>query len=125
MMKRLKAALLAIVLAVTTHISLVGPAHATPIYGLASFYKHGVLTANGERFDPQAFTAAHRSLPFGTLVRVENVNSGKSVVVRINDRGPFVGKRVIDLSYAAARAVGLLDMGVGKVKLEVLGQASP
>lgn len=125
MMKRLKAALLAIVLAVTTHVGLVGPAHATPIYGLASFYKHGVRTANGERFDPQAFTAAHPSLPFGTLVRVENVNSGKSVVVRINDRGPFVGKRVIDLSYAAARAVGLLDMGVGKVKLEVLGQASP
>jgi rare lipoprotein A len=91
--------------------------------GSASWYGgqfHGRKTANGERFNMNGLTAAHRSLPFGTKVRVTNQKNGKSVVVRINDRGPFVGKRVIDLSRGAANAVGMLGTGVAKVKLDVL-----
>ena len=75
----------------------------------------GRKTASGERFDPQAMTAAHRSLPFGAMVRVVNAGNGKSVTVRINDRGPFVKGRIIDLSLAAARAIGI--SGVGSVRI--------
>jgi rare lipoprotein A len=85
--------------------------------GMASYYKHGKRTANGERFDPHGFTAAHRTLPFGTMVMVTNLKNGKSVVVRINDRGPFTRGRVIDLSFAAAKVVGLTQSGVAKVKV--------
>ena len=88
-----------------------------PQKGGASWYGpgfHGKKTANGERFNTYALTAAHKTLPFDTKVRVTNERTGKSVVVRINDRGPFVGGRVIDLSKAAAQAVGI--SGVGKVK---------
>ena len=86
----------------------------------ASYYSsahHGRKTASGERFNMHALTAAHRTLPFGTHVRVTNRSSGKSVVVRINDRGPFVRGRTIDLSQAAARAIGM--GGVATVKLSV------
>lgn len=89
--------------------------------GIASFYGkefHGRKTASGETFDMNAVTAAHRTLPFGTQVRVTHLDSGRSVTVRINDRGPFVKGRIIDLSQAAARAIGL--DGVGQVRLEVL-----
>jgi rare lipoprotein A (peptidoglycan hydrolase) len=95
------------------------------VRGIASWYGpgfHGRQTANGERFNQNAMTAAHRSLPFGTKVRVTNANNGRSVIVRINDRGPFVGGRVIDLSAAAAQAIGLQSSGVGSVSLEILGQ---
>ena len=85
--------------------------------GYASFYKHGTRTANGERFKPMGLTAAHRSLPFGTRVKVTNMKTGKTVVVQINDRGPFVQGRVIDLSWGAARAVGMTNMGVAKVSI--------
>ncbi len=88
---------------------------------IASYYGrefHGRRTASGERFDMNAMTAAHRSLPFGTIVRVTNPHNGRSVKVRINDRGPFVAGRDIDLSYAAAKAIDML--GVGPVKLEIL-----
>jgi rare lipoprotein A len=88
--------------------------------GMASYYKHGRMTASGEKFNPQGLTAAHRTLPFGTKVRVVNVKSGKSVVVRINDRGPFVRGRVIDLAFGAARVVGLHRAGVAKVRIDVL-----
>ena len=81
---------------------------------------HGRLTANGERFDMNSLTAAHKTLKFGTKVKVTCVSTGKSVVVRINDRGPFHGNRAIDLSKAAATAIGLKDRGVGKVKLEII-----
>jgi rare lipoprotein A len=94
--------------------------------GLASWYGPGLqgnMSANGEMFNQNALTAAHRSLPFGTKVRVTNVQSGQSVVVRITDRGPFEYSRVIDLSTAAAKVIGLIGAGVGQVKLEVL-QAS-
>ncbi len=95
--------------------------------GQASYYGNepgegGPLTANGERYNPGGLTAAHRSLPFGTRVRVTSTNTGRSVVVRINDRGPFVGGRIIDLSKGAARAIGLTNSGVGKVRLDILGR---
>lgn len=93
------------------------------ITGSASWYGgkfHGRTTANGERYDMNELTAAHKTLPFGTKVRVTNERNGKAVVVRINDRGPFVGKRVIDLSRGAAQAVGMINQGVARVKLEVL-----
>ncbi|MEL7034823.1 MAG: septal ring lytic transglycosylase RlpA family protein [Cyanobacteria bacterium J06592_8] len=91
--------------------------------GLASWYGpgfHGNLTANGERFNQYAMTAAHRSLPFGTMVRVTNTNNGRSVVVRINDRGPFIRGRIIDLSIGAADVIGMVSNGVAPVKVEVL-----
>ena len=89
--------------------------------GYATFYDEAQMTASGERFNPNAFTAAHRTLPLGTHVRVTNERNGRSVEVRINDRGPF-GKRdrIIDLSKAAARELRMLDAGVVPVKLEVL-----
>jgi rare lipoprotein A len=88
--------------------------------GLASFYGSPQQTANGEQFNPRALTAAHRTLPFGTKVRVTNVRSGRAVTVRINDRGPFVYGRVIDLSQAAAEELGIVGRGIAKVKLDVV-----
>jgi rare lipoprotein A len=89
--------------------------------GVASFYDdEGTLTANGETFNPNAMTAAHPSLPFGTKLRVTNVTNGRSVVVRINDRGPFVPGRVVDVSVAAAEKLGMTDPGTAKVKLDVI-----
>ncbi len=91
--------------------------------GLASWYGsefQGRPTASGEPFDMHAKTAAHRSLPFGTRVRVTNLANGRSVVVRINDRGPWIEERIIDLSYAAARAIGMIDAGVVRVEVTVL-----
>lgn len=89
--------------------------------GKASYYAnrfHGRTTANGETFDMKEFTAAHRSLPFGTIVRVTNLNNGKMVFVKINDRGPYIKNRIIDLSKAAAKQLDLVDSGVGRVKIE-------
>ncbi len=88
--------------------------------GLASFYKHGSQTASGEKFKPGELTAAHRTLPFGTRVRVTNVATGRTVTVRVNDRGPFVNGRVIDVSHAAAESLGMVGSGVAKVKLDVV-----
>jgi rare lipoprotein A len=88
--------------------------------GMASFYRSGKFTASGEKFNPGGMTAAHRTLPFGTKVRVTNVQTGKAVVVRINDRGPFIRGRIIDLAYGAARTVGLISTGIAKVRLEIL-----
>jgi rare lipoprotein A len=87
---------------------------------MASYYKSGKLTANGERFNPNGYTAAHRSLKFGTKVRVTNLRNGRSVVVRINDRGPYVSGRIIDLTYGAAIAVGLHDTGIAQVQVAVV-----
>lgn len=92
--------------------------------GMASWYGRefaGRRTASGERFDPSGYTAAHRSLPFGSKVRVTNERTGDSVVVRINDRGPFTRSRVIDVSQAAARELGLIGPGHGRVSLSLIG----
>lgn len=91
--------------------------------GEASWYGPGLegnQTANGEAFDMNALTAAHPSLPFGTKVRVTNLENGKSVVVRINDRGPYAKDRVIDLTKAAAEKIDILDSGVAEVRIERL-----
>jgi rare lipoprotein A (peptidoglycan hydrolase) len=91
--------------------------------GEASYYGAelaGQRTAAGERFDPEARTAAHRTLPLGSRVQVTNPDNGKSVIVRINDRGPFHGDRVIDLSLGAAREIGLVRSGVGEVRMALL-----
>lgn len=91
--------------------------------GLASWYGHpyhGRPAANGEIYDMESFTAAHRTLPFGTWVRVVNLTNDKTVDVRITDRGPFVENRIIDLSHAAAGAIGLIGPGVARVRLDIL-----
>jgi len=91
--------------------------------GVASFYGqdfHGRKTANGETYDMYAMTAAHQALPFNTRVLVTNLDNGKKVAVRINDRGPFVKDRIIDLSYGAAMKVGMVGPGTANVRLEVL-----
>lgn len=114
---RLVAAMLAIAGLMQT-----GAAVAAQV-GKASYYCcsfAGKLTANGERFNPGAMTAAHKTLPFGTVVRVVHLKTGRSIVVRINDRGPFVGGRIIDLSKGAARQLGFVSSGVAAVRVEVI-----
>ncbi len=92
----------------------------TTATGKASYYKSGKVTANGERFKPHGLTAAHRKLKFGTRVRVTNLANGRKVIVRINDRGPFIKGRIIDLSLGAAKKIGMLHRGVARIKMEVL-----
>lgn len=97
-----------------------GPSAAV---GMASYYGNefaGRRTANGEVYSSKGLTAAHRSLPFGTKVRVTNLANGRKVVVRINDRGPFRKGRIIDVSYAAARELGLIAPGVARVRIDIL-----
>jgi rare lipoprotein A len=97
--------------------------HGEVVRGLASYYGDefaGRPTASGEAYDPDDFTAAHRTLPFGTRLRVRVVETGDEVVVRVNDRGPFVEGRVLDVSKAAARALGMIAAGVIEVEYEVL-----
>jgi len=101
------------------------PPAQTPeiMHGVASWYGQefaGRTTANGEIFDPLLLTAAHRTLPFGTVLDVKNSKTGKAVRVRVNDRGPFVGNRMIDLSYAAAQQIGLVEPGSGEVDLYIV-----
>jgi rare lipoprotein A len=96
--------------------------------GVASWYGkefHGKYAANGEIFDMEAYTAAHRKLPLGSMVRVVNMNNGKSVQVRINDRGPYVTGRMLDLSHAAARELGMVEAGTTAVQIEVIGDHRP
>lgn len=100
--------------------SITGPGHK--LAGLASFYWQPQMTANGEIFDPRQMTAAHNTLPFNTKVRVTDVRTGRSVVVRINDRGPYKPGRIIDLSQAAAQSIGMASVGITPVKLEIVGR---
>jgi rare lipoprotein A len=97
------------------------PAFGVPIErGMASWYGpkfNGRMTASGERYDMNAFTAAHPSLPFGTLISVRNTRTGREVIVRVNDRGPFSKNRILDLSYAAAREVGVVGPGTARVEI--------
>ncbi len=91
--------------------------------GFASYYAdkfHGRKTSSGEVFDMNGFTAAHRTLPFGTKVKVTNIKNGKSVVVKINDRGPFKEERIIDLSRAAAESIDMVNDGVAEVEIKVI-----
>ncbi|TVP92726.1 MAG: septal ring lytic transglycosylase RlpA family protein [Thioalkalivibrio sp.] len=124
-MTRITTAALLILLAVLPAPSVaqgaVAPGHTEA--GTASYYHdrfHGRTTASGEPFDQAALTAAHRTLPFGTTVRVTRTDTGKSVVVRINDRGPFRPGRIIDLSRTAASRLDMLDSGLAPVRVEVL-----
>jgi len=101
-----------------------GAARASVQEGVVSWYGerfHNRPTASGELFDVAALTMAHPSLPFGTKVRVTNLRNGRSVVVRVNDRGPFVGSRIADLSQAAAATLGMLQRGLARARIEVLG----
>lgn len=91
--------------------------------GIASYYGpkfHGRQTANGETFDMYGITAAHKTLPFNTVLRVTNLKNNQSTLVRINDRGPFIPGRVMDLSYGAARKIGLLVDGTGRVRIDII-----
>ncbi|ACA19253.1 rare lipoprotein A [Methylobacterium sp. 4-46] len=121
MFSKAKLALICLAASVGGSATLQASTPALAQTGGASWYGPGFQgrrTANGERFNTHALTAAHRSLPFGSRVRVTNTSNGRSVVVRINDRGPYVGGRVIDLSQASARAIGI--SGVSKVQLSRL-----
>ena len=98
------------------------------LYGYASWYGPNFLnklTANGEKFDPAKFTAAHRKLPFGTYVRVTRLDSQKSIIVRINDRGPYKWRRIIDLTTAAAEKLDMIEIGIARVRVDVLGKNPP
>ena len=93
--------------------------------GMASWYGekfHGCITTNGEIYNMYKLSAAHRTLPFGTLVRVSSLENNKSVIVRINDRGPWIPDRAIDLSYGAAKKIGMVDEGVVRVRLDIIGE---
>ncbi len=101
-----------------------------PFYskGVASWYGrefHGRRTANGERYDQYGFTAAHRTLPFGTRLLVTNLQNGMSTVVKVNDRGPFAKDRILDLSYGAAKAIGMVGPGTASVQLELVDGPAP
>ncbi|KPF53059.1 hypothetical protein IP85_19000 [Rhizobium sp. AAP116] len=96
-------------------------ANAKSSCGGASWYALTSKTASGERMNPTRLTAAHKTLPFGTKLKVTNARSGKSVVVRINDRGPFIRGRVLDLSKAAAQNIGMIRSGHAKVCYEIIG----
>jgi rare lipoprotein A len=112
-------------MALSLSVALCSPSIAVAAEGMASYYGkgfHGRRTASGQRFNQHALTAAHRSLRFGTRVRVTNLRNRKSVVVTINDRGPYAKGRIVDLSRAAARDLGMIKSGVARVRLKVLGR---
>ena len=96
------------------------PAAANTQTGIASWYEMGHTTANGEAYNPDGLTAAHRTLPFGTVVQVKNLKNGRTVRLRINDRGPFVGGRIIDVSRGGARQLGLMGSGTARVRVTTL-----
>lgn len=100
-----------------------GPAQAQ--VGRASWYALTSITASGERANPEAMTAAHRTLPLGTWVRVLNLENGRAALLRINDRGPYVDGRIIDVTRAAARRLGFVEKGVTRVSVQVVGRRRP
>lgn len=130
-MRRLTALLVLLLLLVPGGLWASGPAkkddssHSPQPYqvGKASWYGkyfHGRTTANGETYDMFQFTAAHRELPMGTWLKVTNLRTGKWIIVRVNDRGPYVGQRIIDLSYGAAQMLGFRERGLEKVRLDII-----
>ncbi len=112
------------VASVKKHTPLASHRHAagtrTASQGIASFYTEGTKTASGEKFNTHDLTAAHPTLPFGTRLRVTNVTTGQAVTVRVNDRGPYVQGRIVDVSYSAADALGMVGKGLANVKLDVV-----
>lgn len=127
MMKIKKSTFLSLSLSITSLFLTTPVAAAETVRSLgvktASWYGpgfHGRTTANGERFNQYAMTAAHKTLPFGTKLKVTCSQTGKTAIVKVNDRGPYVGNRALDLSYGAAKALGMLDRGITKVKIEIL-----
>jgi len=122
----LRSALCALVAIIVYGCATTAPQPPVPseqLHGIASWYGEefaGRTTANGEIFDPLLLTAAHRSLPFGTVLDITNAKTSQTVRVRVNDRGPYIGSRVIDLSYAAAQQIGLIDPGVGEVDIKIV-----
>lgn len=104
--------------AFTAPVAFDGAAHAESWTGKASYYSHGGRTASGARFNPGAMTAAHRTLPFGSRLRVTNLANQRSVVVTVTDRGPFSGGRILDLSSGAAGVIGMRQAGVAHVRVE-------
>jgi rare lipoprotein A len=113
-------ALAAAALAACAQPSVVTTGAQGESHGLASFYRNQTRTASGERASPGELTAAHRTLPFGTRVRVTDVDTGRSVTVRVNDRGPFAAGRVVDISHSAAETLGITERGLARVKLDVV-----
>ncbi|MEM7320568.1 MAG: septal ring lytic transglycosylase RlpA family protein [Pseudomonadota bacterium] len=103
-------------------LTFASQASALPSCGKASWYALTSKTASGEYANPAKMTAAHRTLPFGTKVKVENLKNGRSVVVRINDRGPFIRGRIIDVTKAAANKLGFVSAGTANVRISVVGQ---
>lgn len=101
------------------HVALYDPKPVHVETGIASWYRDH-RTASGERFDTHALAGAHKKLPFGTKVRVVDLKTNKSIIIRINDRGPYIRGRVVDLTVGAARQLGMYDRGICKVRLEVL-----
>jgi rare lipoprotein A len=121
-MRRTMVTLLAVAFLAGCASSAPAPAPSDRIVGLASWYGEeyaGRTTANGEIFNPAGLTAAHRTLPFGTILDVTNPANGKSVRVRINDRGPFVGDRILDLSYGAAAQIGMIEVGIARIEARI------
>ena len=109
------------ILAITATLCLFCTPMKAQTEGLASYYAnkfHGRRTSNGSIYDKNAYTCAHRTLPFGTMLKVTNLRNNKSTIVKVNDRGPFAHKRIIDLSYAAARDIDIIRSGVGRVRIE-------
>lgn len=87
---------------------------------IVSWYRHGRITANGERYNPLGLTVAHKRLPFGTMIRFTNPETGDSIIARVNDRGPFIRGREFDLSLGSARALNMVDKGVARLRVEIL-----
>ena len=102
-------------------LSLIGAQQAAAsVIGWASYYKIGRHTANGERYNPYGFTAAHRKFPFGTWLKVTNLRNKRYVIVRVNDRGPFVKGRILDVSFGAAKELGMVGRGVTRISIDVV-----
>ena len=118
--KRIAAMTLGALLGVSTIATAATQAEANTQTGIASWYQMGHTTANGESYKPDGMTAAHRSLPFGTVVQVKNLSNGQTVRLRINYRGPFVGGRIIDVSRGGARKLGLMGSGTARVQVTTL-----
>ena len=114
---------MAIILCLYGCCCLFGARSGAAEVGIASYYGdafHGRKTASGEVFDQWKLTCAHRNLPFGTRLKVTNLENKRSVVVRVNDRGPWVSGRIVDLSYAAAKKIGMIEQGLAKVRIEIM-----